>query len=191
MELEGRAKGLLFNYLRDYLIADSGEQSWELALHSLTPTDQETLQGFILAGGWYPVRVWNRMIDFQMEKSKDPAAAMTKFCTYLGDRELNSLVKMMLKLGWPEFLLKRTGFLWNRYFDQGVFTAEELSTRQWRLRLTAPASETISVARLTCGSGPAPWLERGLHLSGTPSGRVEHTKCRWDGGPHCEFIAHW
>lgn len=189
---EGMAKGLLFNYLREYVIANEGDARWSALVAELEPKDRDVASGIILASGWYPIRVWNRIIDKQMNHARDPSAAMTQFCTYLGDRELNTLLKMMLKLGWPEFLLKRTGFLWSRYFDVGTFTADELEPRRWRLRLdNAPADETVSVARFSCAHGPAPWLERGLHLSGTKTARVEHVTCRWDGAPACEFVATW
>jgi hypothetical protein len=188
----GHAKGLLFNYLRDYVQQSDGPAAWNGLVAELPNEDREAIGGLIIASGWYPIGAWNRIIDREMNRSPDPAAAMSRFCTYLGDRELNSLLKMVLKLGWPEFLLKRTGFLWSRYFDVGTFTAHEIEPRRWRLRLEdAPADEDVAVARLSCAYGPAPWLERGLHLSGTKTGHVEHTRCRWDGNPHCEFIARW
>lgn len=189
---QGHAKGLLFNYLKDYVQNREGELGWNNLVHELPPDDREAMNNLIIASGWYPIRTWNRLVERQMKKSRNPADAMTTFCTYLGDRELTTLLKVMLKLGWPEFLLKRTGFLWSRYFDVGEFSADELSPKRWRLRLEqAPADESVSVGRLSCAHGPAPWLERGLHLSGTKSARVEHVLCRWDGQPYCEFIAHW
>lgn len=188
----GNAKGLLFNYLRDYVQAQEGEGAWPGLLAGLPAEDRDALGGILLASGWYPIRAWNRLVEAQMRRSKDPPAAMAAFCTYLGDRELNTLLKMMLKLGWPEFLLKRTDFLWARYFDVGTFSAEEVAPRHWRLRLEkAPADEALSVGRLSCAHGPAPWLERGMHLSGTRTARVKHVLCRWDGHPHCELIARW
>lgn len=192
MVREGHAKGLLFNYLRDYVTQDEGDRAWNTLLAELPPSDRDAVGGLIIASGWYPIGTWNRIVERQMKRAREPGAAMAQFCSYLGDRELNSLLKMMLKLGWPEFLLKRTSFLWARYFDVGTFSAVELEPRRWRLRLeAAPADENVSVARLSCAYGPAPWLERGLHLSGTKTARVEHVSCRWDGQPHCEFIARW
>ena len=120
----------------------------------------------------------------------DPNAGMGAFCAHLGDRELTTLVRMVLKLGSPEFMLKRTGFLWGRYFDSGKFGAEEQGPGRWHLWLDGEANEETSAGALTCSNGPGPWLERGLSLSGL-EGSVRHVRCRYQGLPRCEFEARW
>lgn len=185
------AKGLLFHYLKEWVVKRGGEQEWTSLLARLEPADAQVLNDIVLAGGWYPIGIWNRVVGTYMGKFPDPNVAMAEFCTFLGDRELNSLVKMVLRFGSPGFLLKRTTFLWNRYFEAGAFGAEEVEPRKWRLWLEAPTSIEAGASKLTCANGPAPWLERGLHLSGATAGRVQHVKCRHEGHPRCEFIAEW
>jgi hypothetical protein len=88
---------------------------------------------------------------------------------------------MVLKLGSPEFMLKRTGFLWGRYFDTGTFTADEMGARPLaaRARRAQPTSRPRR-ARSRAPTDPGPWLERGLALSGNP-GTVRHVRCRYQG----------
>lgn len=188
---QSKMKGLLFQYLEDWVVARGGEQEWKALLARVPQGDKALLEDIVLAGGWYPVGVWNRLVEAYMRKFPDPDAAMAEFCSYLGDRELSSLVKMVLRFGSPGFLLKRTSFLWNRYFESGTFGAEEIEPRKWRLWLEAPTGVEEGANRLTCANGPAPWLERGLHLSGATTGKVEHVRCRHDGHPRCEFFAEW
>lgn len=187
----GRAKGLLFNYLREWVVAKHGEAAWTKAVAKALPAEREAYGGLILASSWQPVSAWNRLcVAFFTEHYPDPNTGMRDFCSFLGERELTTLVKMMLKLGSPEFMLKRTGFLWNRYFDTGIFGAEEHGPGQWRLWLEGDSDEEATAGALTCANGPGPWLERGLALSGNP-GTVRHMRCRYKGHDRCEFEARW
>lgn len=190
---QGNAKGLLFSYLKDYMAAQQGARVWGEMVARQAQTDRVVLEGLVLASGWYPIGTWNRLLATYLDHHHGPQAmnAMRQFGDYLGDRELNSLVRFVLRLGSPEFMLRRTDFLWRRYFDTGTFGVEEVKERRWKLWLDAPCHEEQAVARFTCGGGPGPWLERGLQLSGLKGGKVQKTSCRWDGARRCEFVATW
>ena len=187
----GRAKGLLFNYLHEWVVDNHGESTWIKAVTTALPDEREAYNSLILASSWQPVAAWNDLCRaFFSEHYPDANTGMRDFCSYLGERELTTLVKMMLRLGSPEFMLKRTGFLWNRYFDTGTFGAEEVARGHWRLWLEGEGSETTAAGALTCTNGPGPWLERGLALGGNP-GTVRHVRCRFKGSDRCEFEARW
>ncbi len=190
---QGNVKGLLFHYLKDFMTERHGAASWETMVRKQTSADEQRLRELMLASGWYPMGTWNRFLASYLNHHHDlnPMGGMRVFGDYLGERELNSLVRFALKLGSPEFMLKRTDFLWRRYFDTGTFGATESAPQRWRLWLEAPRDEETSVGRFTCGNGPGPWLERGLHLSGQRRGKVVKTACRWDGARRCEFVATW
>ena len=190
---QGNAKGLLFVYLKDYVTERQGATAWEALVKDQKPVDVTRLRELILASGWYSIGTWNRLLAEYLTRHHDanPMAAMRQFGDYLGERELNSLVRFVLKLGSPEFMLRRTDFLWRRYFDTGTFGADEVSTQRWKLWLEAPRDEETAAGRFTCGNGPGPWLERGLLLSGLRKGKVTKTACRWDGARRCEFTASW
>ncbi|MGH1343946.1 MAG: hypothetical protein ACRBN8_20475 [Nannocystales bacterium] len=187
----GRAKGLLFNHLERWAVEKHGQGAWDAALVSTGEREQELFNGIILASSWQPIAAWNTIVrDFFSQQYTDPNEGMALFCADLGERELNTLVRIVLKLGSPEFMLKRTGFLWKRYFDSGVFGAKQEAAGHWRLWLTDRADETQTAGALTCANGPGPWLQRGLELSGT-GGTVEHVRCRYEGHDRCEFVARW
>lgn len=187
----GRAKGLLFNHLEQWAVGQHGKQAWETALANSGEREREMFKSIILASSWQPIEAWNNIVRvFFNRQYSDPNEGMSLFCAHLGERELTTLVRLVLKLGSPEFMLKRTGFLWQRYFDSGRFGAEEEAPGRWRLWLTDDADETRTAGALTCANGPGPWLQRGLELAGT-GGTVEHVRCRFDGRDRCEFEARW
>lgn len=190
--MHGNAKGLLFGHLQEFAMRTAGPNAYKEAVAALGPEDKDVLSGLVLASAWYPVGTWNRVLDTYLRMNhSNPKKGMDEFSVLLGDRELTGLVKFVLKLGSPEFMLKRTNFLWSRYFDQGTFAAEEVGPKQFRLTLDGPVDENLGPSRYNCAQGAAPWLTRGLQLAGCSNGRVEHTKCRFDGGGRCEFRATW
>ena len=189
--MNGRAKGLLFNYLREWAIETHGVAAWEAGLARAGADERALYGGMILASSWQPVANWNGIVSaFFREHYTDPNQGMALFCAHLGERELTTLVKLVLKMGSPGFMLKRTGFLWRRYFDTGTFGAAEQEPGYWHLWLDAPADALETAGPLTCANGPAPWLERGLGLAGV-QGSVRHLRCRYRGAPRCEFEARW
>lgn len=190
--MRGNAKGLLFGHLEEFAKTTSGPDAYKKTIASLEREDREILEGLVLASGWYPVGTWNRALDTYLKTyHSNPKKGMDAFSVLLGDRELTGLVKFVLKLGSPEFMLKRTNFLWNRYFDQGTFAAEEIGPKHFRLTLEGPVDENLGPSRYNCAQGAAPWLTRGLQLAGCANGKVDHLKCRFDGGGRCEFRATW
>lgn len=188
---QGRAKGILFNYLQRWAIDRRGQDAWDAGLQAASERERELYDGMILAMGWYPVSAWNGMCGaFFGANWADPNVGMAEFCRDLGDMELNSLVRMVLKIGSPEFMLRRTGFLWSRYFDTGVFSGAQIAPGHWTLSLAGPADPATTAGRLTCANGPGPWLQRGLELGGV-KGTVRHVRCRYDGHDRCELEAQW
>ncbi|MFK7985686.1 MAG: hypothetical protein AB8I08_06610 [Sandaracinaceae bacterium] len=186
---QGHAKGLLFNYLRDWAIDTHSQEAWERALDKTTPREKQLYESFVLASSWQPVDAWNTVVRaFFEQEYADPNEGMSVFCAHLGELELTTLVRLVLQIGSPEFMLKRTGFLWNRYFDTGTFGAEEQDRGHWRLWLDADTDVASAAGVLTCANGPGPWLQRGLALSGV-GGTVQHVRCRFRGHPRCEFEA--
>ena len=98
---------------------------------------------------------------------------------------------MLLKMGSPEFLLRRTEAIWSRYFEPGVFHAAELEERHWRLSLEAPTGENDAPSALTCTYGIIGWIVEALTLTGAQTGRLVHTRCRFHDAPQCEWSVHW
>lgn len=190
--MSGRAKGLLFGHLETFAKRATGASSYAATIAALPPGDQEVLSGMLLAVGWYPVGTWNRVLEAYLRMHhRDPARGMDEFASYLGERELTGLVKFVLKMGSPEFMIGRTNFLWGRYFDHGTFGSEQIEPKHFRMWLDAPTNPELAPSRYNCAQGVGPWLTRGLVLAGCASGRVDHVKCRFEGGTRCEYRATW
>ena len=187
----GKAKGTVFVHLRDFVVRQHGPHAWDEVRDALPEDDRRTLDSLLIVGGWYPVGMWNRALAVYLpEKFEKADDGMRRLAGYIAENDLNRLYKMILSMGSPEFLLKRTGSLWSRYFDVGALEAEEISPRRWKLTLEAPKESEAGPDYFTCGPGVSAWIENGLKLTGTV-GKCDHSKCRFYSSPRCEYEVTW
>ena len=185
----GTAKGALFLHARKFVMRLGGERAWLALLAGLRVADRDFLEGRISVGEWVPVGTWNRLMNAFVEgQGGDAAIELSRF---VAAEDLNFLFKMLLKMGSPEFVLKRTSAIYLRYFDSGEFVTEELAPREWRLTLTAPTDEEAGPSEVVCTYGVCGWLVEALVRTGAKSAQVRHVKCRFHGAPRCEYKATW
>ena len=188
---QGKAKGTVFVHLREYVQRTHGERAWLKVREGLPAEDRRTLDELVIVGGWYPVGIWNRALALYLPANhSNPEDGMRKLAAYIAENDLNKLYKMILSMGSPEFLLRRTASLWSRYFDVGDFEATELANKKWRLTLTCPREPEAAPDFYTCGPGVSAWIENGLKLTGTTA-KVDHAKCRFYASPRCEYEVTW
>lgn len=186
-----QAKGSILLYFRDYVIREHGERALDRVIKQLDEQDRTLLSGFLIRGGWYPVGTWNRaLMAYLPTYYRDPDDGMRALAEYIAHEDLSTVYRMALKLGSPEFLMKRTGSLWSRYFDAGTLTAEEVKQRHWKLQLDAPSGIDEAPHFFTCGPGVCAWIVQGMRLTGV-NGMVEHVRCRLSAAERCEYSARW
>ena len=189
----GQGKGSLLVHTQDYVRRHHGESTWSSLVEQSSAADREILSGILLRGAWYPIGVVNRLVTRLCERRGRASAdeEMRKLSGYIADSDLGTVYKMILGMGSPGFLVKRTGSLWGRYFDVGEMTADEISKRHWRLRLAMPVGEDAAPNRYFCGPGCPSWIEKGLVLTGATAARVEHVDCRYDNRRACVYDVTW
>jgi hypothetical protein len=192
-EQVGHGKGSLLIHTRDYILRTRGRTVWDELLESSSAEDREVLGGIYLAGGWYPIGVVNRIVAAYCENhhAQSPDDEMKRLSAYIADTDLGGVYKMVLRLGSPDFLVKRTPSLWNRYFDVGDLTPSQVGSREWRLRLVMPLEDERAPNRFFCGPGCPAWIEMGLKLTGAERARVEHVECRFENREACVYRVTW
>jgi len=187
----GNAKGSVLLHLRSFVLKFHGDDAWDAVVKDASNEDRAVLSGLIIHGGWYPVGVWNRVLDMVFKRHYPSADdGMRQVSEFIANEDLKSVYKMVLRLGSPEFLLKRTDSLWSRYFDAGHMLHEEIGPHRWKLRLDAPTGENDAPGYLTCGPGVSAWVGHGLRLTGTTA-RIEHVRCRMSWNGPCEYHVQW
>lgn len=187
----GMVKGTLLFHLRAFVIREFGESGWKQLLEGLRPSDREVLEGLVLVGAWQPVGVWNRALEaFLTANYSDPASNMGRLAKFVADRDLNTLFRLVLKVGSPDFILSRTASLYNRYFDSGTFVPQKVGSKHWVATLTVPRHVDQGPGLFSCDAGISAWLGHALELSGVRP-TVTHPKCRFSRSPYCQYDLTW
>jgi hypothetical protein len=188
---QGSAKGSVLLHFREYVKRFHGpEQLKELEL-ALTPESRAVFSGLMIHGGWYPVSTWNEALGvFLPRHYRDPDDGMRKVAAFIANEDLNSVYKMILTLGSPEFLVKRMTSIWGRYFNTCRFYAEESGPKRWTAYLEGPRAPDQAPDYYTCGPGASAWMTHCLRLTGV-NGAMEKTKCRLKTGQRCEYNVFW
>jgi hypothetical protein len=187
----GLVKGTLLVHLRAFVIREFGEPGWEQLVGTLRPADREVLGGLVLVGAWLPIGVWNRALEtFLTANYSDPASNMGRLAKFVADRDLNTLFRLVLKVGSPDFILGRTASLYNRYFESGTFVPQKVGPQHWVATLTVPRNEDQGPGLFSCDAGISAWLVHALELSGVRP-TVTHPKCRFNRSPYCQYDLTW
>jgi len=167
----------------------SGLSRWQACLD---PQDAAMVNGLILPHGWYPVRIWNGLVDryVALYGDGDPHS-FRPVADAVADGDLHRFFKVLMKAASPAMVLRRAGSLWERYFDEGTMDSTELAANHFTIRLTAPRLQDRGPGPVTCAVGVPAWQERTLALAGARGPRANHTQCRFRGAVVCEFDVSW
>jgi hypothetical protein len=184
-------KGTLLVHLGKFAVREFGQKAWDKVVDGLREGDREALRGVVLVGVWQPVGVWNRALQaFLVENYAKPETGMRELASFVADQDLNTLFRLVLKVGSPDFVLGRTPSLYNRYFQEGRFEPSKVEARHWTASLTVSADEDVGPGVFSCDAGICAWLAQALQLSGVYP-RVTHPRCRFREAPSCEYDLVW
>jgi hypothetical protein len=189
----GQGKGSLLIHTHSYVDQKFGPGVWTELVEGASDADRKILSGVVLRGGWYPIGTINRLVDRVCydHGAPNPEEEMRRLSAYIADSDLGTVYKLILKMGSPELLVKRTGSLWRRYFDTGDMRATELGEHHWELELRMATGNDAAPNALFCGPGCPAWIEMGMRLTGAEHARVQHIDCRHTNGDHCTYDVTW
>lgn len=188
----GNVNGSALGKFKSYVITRHGDAGMERWTAELGPEDAAVLRGIILPNGWYPVRLWNVLVDRYVTLfGAGDAHSFRPVAEQIGGDDLHTFFKVLLKLGSPAMVLRRSSSLWERYFDQGTMDSVELGPTRFQIRLSAPRDAERGPGPVTCAVGVPAWQERVLRDAGGRGVRTAHVSCRFRGAPVCEYDITW
>ncbi len=102
------------------------------------------------------------------------------------DFGLNTVYRIFLKLGSPEYIIKKAPLVWRSYYSQGNFEVLQSS----------PVTATV---RIVDGDLPHPaicgriegWMARTMELSGGKNVAMTHVRCSFKGDDCEEWKGQW
>lgn len=188
----GNVKGNALGGVKRFIAARHGAAGVSRWLECMSPQDAALVEGLLLPHGWYPVRIWNRLLDqFVTVFGDGNPQSFRPVAVAIAEDDLQRYFKVLLKAASPAMLMQRSSSIWERYFDTGTMEVTEVSANRVTVRLTAPRLLDRGPGPLTCAVGIPAWQERSLVLAGAREARASHTQCRFRSATACEFEVTW
>lgn len=182
-----RAKGSLVSARARWV----REQFGEPALARLVEQVPESARGLLvepsLPFAWYP---FDQLMHIDAAIVAGPMEGDTRRMRDFGDDiaryDLNTLYKVMFKLGTPSFIIRRIGVVYGQYLDGGRAVGESAEAGRARV--------TVTDARFPlylCEHGISGWLRAAIDLSGGTNVEVDHVECVHRGAEACRWALTW
>ena len=139
------------------------------------------------ASEWYPAGPMAQIMErFARHAGKPEREVYWDIGRHSSDDGLNSVYKIFIRLGNPEFIIRKATYVWNTYYSEGTYEA----------RLTPPNGAVLTLRGcvmpheaicLRVGG----WMQRTLEHSGANNVKVEHTACTLQGHATEEYAVAW
>jgi uncharacterized protein (TIGR02265 family) len=165
-----------------------GEAGLREALDLLSPAEREVLGGRLLATGWYPLELGQRLDDV-LARALSPGDRRWLFLELgraCAQANLTGPQRHLVAAGDPMALLESAPILWAAYHSAGRCSFEETGATSGVLRTFD--AECVSEDDCLAALG---WFERAIELCGGSEVQVTEEACRARGDDHCRYRCQW
>jgi hypothetical protein len=180
-------KGNLVAARRRYVREKWGEDGADDVLRRLEGEPKRAFESEIMPFAWFGFDVLTAIdraiIDGPM---RGDVSLMKQFGNEVARNDLSTIYKMLLKLGSPSFIAKRSGVVYGTYVRGGSMTAIDVGSTYSR---TVLAEGCLPL--YFCTHGIPGWFGAALELSGGKHVKVSESACVHRGAKQCEWTASW
>ncbi|NOY91150.1 MAG: DUF2378 family protein [Deltaproteobacteria bacterium] len=182
-----RVKGSLLAARGRYVREEYGEDTLARIAKLVSPQARQHLDNAPLPFAWYPLEY---LIEIDRQILLGPMHSDFAQMKLFGDRiaryDLNTIYKVLFRLGSPAFVLKRIGIVYSMYLKGGRARSEVLGKGEARVTF-----EDTAYPYYLCAYGMSGWLSASVSLSGGQDIRVEHERCVHSGDEACRWHVSW
>ncbi|WP_437929114.1 hypothetical protein WMF37_07540 [Sorangium sp. So ce291] len=185
-------KGNALGGFKSFVAAQHGADGLTRWLECLSPEDAARVSGILLPHNWYPVSIWNSLVDrYVALYGGGHPQGFRPVASAIAEEDLQRFFTVLIKAASPETVLNRSASLWERYFDEGTMEGVPVAPRRFTVRLTASRLPDRGPGPVTCAVGVPAWQDRIMARLGARDSRAVHTRCRFRGARACEFDISW
>lgn len=157
-------------------------------IDSLSSESREIMSNCILASNWYPLQEAfiepTRKICDLFYGGRDKGA--WEVGRYSADIALKGIYKLFVKLGSPEFLIKRASKVMSTYYRPSELIVHEMSSGKAKVHIVKfPEANRFIELRI------AGWMERAMEISGCRHVDIKITRSLAKGDLVTEFATEW
>jgi hypothetical protein len=159
---------------------------YEEYLSAFHPETRQTIEAGLLPSSWYPFGIF---LDVSGTAERlfgtGDYSMVRRMAAHSARVNMSTVYKIFLRLGSPEFLLKRTAQIWQVQYDSGVATS---------VAITGGGSVEVrdfgQPDPLHC-HGITGFMDECLRMTRAQGVSVAHVKCRCQGDDVCRWDATW
>jgi len=111
---------------------------------------------------------------------------MVEMGRYSADFGLSGIYSMFISLVSPMTIIKKSNFLWPKYFDTGKVRVTETEKTTVNIKILAWEDASETMCALLRG-----YFARAIEISGGKDVEVAELSCVKRGAPYCEWRIHW
>ncbi len=180
-------KGAAWKPIVKFVKVTFGEDPLSKVLESVSPECRTIASETILVNSWYDMSLIEEFISAadRLLGTGDLTIAR-KMGQYSAEFGIKTVYKIFMKVGSPEFVIKKAPVIWKRYYSRGDLNLVEFEKGHVILRLT----DMGQISKVTCVRVTG-WMETTLRMSGAKDSVVEHISCKIRGDSHEEWEGRW
>lgn len=165
----------------------SGDEGYAQLLAGLDDEARAVFQGTILPTGWYPLDAFVRLLalDLQQTAGGDEQALVGR-TEWLVERQLRGIYRLFVRLGSPEFVLKRISLVHLTYYNGVDVETRSLTPGRAVLRYTGFESRHKLIGNSIIG-----FFRKALELSGAKNVRAAFETPIGDEKGYAELVVTW
>jgi hypothetical protein len=184
MEVKGTAIVTVPLFIKERF-GEGGLNRW---VNVLAPEARKVYPGSVLVSSWYPLKEFlveplRKMCDLFYAGDREGAREAGRFSA---DHSLKGIYKIFVKLGSPEFMVRRAGSILPMYYTPSEMKVVEARKGQGILQITHfPEMDQALEVRILG------WMERAIEISGGKQPNIRITRSLAAGDSVTEFQANW
>jgi hypothetical protein len=164
-----------------------GPEGVELVRADLDPALQASLPPEPLGSAWYPFPL---LVALGRAAARRFGGGLADFHRDLGrasaDHGLNTIYRLLFRLGSPHFAVSHATRVWTAHYDSGRMRAVVIEPGHAVLELAGFGEPVPELCERLLG-----WMSRAVELAGGRDLRIVHGQCVLRGDPTCQFEGWW
>jgi len=163
-----------------------GQQVFEHVVASLEQPFRALLSDVVYPMAWYPLEGLTAFVAAGLCLSGEPEGQLVQRAEAVVEQQLRGIYRIFIKLGSPEFVIKRLSAVHRTYFAGVLVEVVKLRPGYAQVRYTGFGPEHRLVEYMLLG-----FYRKALTISGARDLEVTVTVPLTDELPHCELTLTW
>ena len=148
---------------------------------------QEFFKKPLFASEWYPSEPMAHLMEaFAQNLGEKPHDVYWAMGRQSSDDGLNTVYKIFIRLGNPEFIIRKAPYVWTTYYSEGAFETHVTPPNGALLVLKGCRIPHPAICVRVGG-----WMQRTLEHSGAKDPKVLHSACTLTGAGTEEWKVSW